>query len=164
MFSGFLVDGPESWLNVEPLHVFFFCEPAVLFSVNSKLFSLGELQLLLLRRTSSVLFFCELQALLNRRTSTVLIAVNFECSCCCELHWAYYVELNFSFMSLSTLDSTFTLNSEIPLLILILCLCLPNILRESSPYFLIFCINLFTTSTINCVAEIVMRKNFLHLL
>ena len=143
---------------------FFFCEPAVLFSVNSKLFSLGELQLFLLRRTSSVLFFCELQALLNRWTSNVLIAVNFEYSCCCELHWAYYVELHFLFMSLSTLDSAFTLNSEIPLLILILWLCLPNILWESSPYFLIFCINLFTTSTINCVAEIVMRKNFLHLL
>ena len=30
--------------------------------------------------------------------------------------------------------------------------------KERSPYFLIFCVNLFTTSTINCVAEIVMRN------
>ena len=60
------------------------------------------------------------------------------------------------YTTLSTLDAALRCNSEIPLLILILWLCLPNILKESSPYFLLFCINLFTTSTIiNTLAEIV---------
>ena len=110
---------------------------------------------------------------------------NFNCSCCCELQvflllwtsavfiaasfrWSYYVKLNFLFTSLypvsrvyttlSTLDSALLRNTEIPLLIFILWLCLPNIPKESSSYFLIFCINLFTMFTINCLAGIVRRN------
>ena len=104
-------------------------------------------------RTSSVLV---------RWTSTLLAAANFKCSYCCELQLLLLRRTNFLFTSLypvsrvyitlSTLDSALLRNSEIPLLILILWLCLPNILKERSPYFLIFCINLFTMSTINCFA------------
>ena len=43
------MEGPESWLNVEPLHVFF-CFPV-----------------------NQLFFFCELQAVLTRRTSTFLL-------------------------------------------------------------------------------------------
>ena len=185
------MDGPESWLNVEPLHefiffsvnqLFFFCElQAVLTHRTSSVFFLWTSTVLFLRtstvltrRTSSILFL-RTSTILTHRTSSVLFLwtsscsylPNFNCSYCCELRVclllrtspAYYVELNFLFMLLypvsrvytilSTLDSALCCDSEIPLLIFILWLCCLNILKERSPYLLIFCINFFTTSTIN---------------
>ena len=131
--------------------------------------------------------FVELQVFLFVELQLFLYAANFKCSYCCELQLFLLRRTNFLFTSLypvsrvyttlSTLDSALRCNSEIPLLILILWLCLPNILKESSPYFLIFCINLFTTSTINSLAGNRIRllwtasdhvklswKNFLRLL
>ena len=50
---------------------------------------------------------------------------------------------------LSTLDSALHCNSEIPVTHSYPVVMLPNILNERSPYLLIFCTHLFTTSTIN---------------
>ena len=123
--------------------------------------------------------FVKLRLFLLLWTSSILIATNFNC--------AYCIELNFLFTSLYPVSRVYTsrlwtLQLCMPLLILILWLCLPNILKESSPNFLIFCINLFTTLQLTILLKIVRRnelfvstvnasdlvklswKNFLHLL
>ena len=109
--------------------------------IKLQLFSFVELQ---------VFLFVKLRLFLLLWTSSILIATNFNC--------AYCIKLNFLFTSLYPVSRVYTsrlwtLQLWMPLLILILWLCLPNILKESSPNFLIFCINLFTTSTIDYFAE-----------
>ena len=116
VFSCFLVD----WLPVLAKR-----QAASQFSVNAKCSYYVEL---------NCSHCCELQLFLLLRTSTVLIAVNStvlitsdsSCSylCRCILYPSRV------YTTLSTLDSALLCNSEIPLHILILWWCLPNILKR----------------------------------
>ena len=113
----------------------------VLIAANFNCSYCCELQLFLLLRTSTVLIYgelncsycCKLQLFLLTANSTVFVAANFNCSYCCELQLFLFMSLHpvsRVYITLSTLDSALLCDSEIPLRLLILWLCLPNILKR----------------------------------
>ena len=141
----------------------------VLISVNINCSYYVELQLFLLLRTSTVLIASNSTVLIAANStvliaanstvliaanSTVLIAVNSTVLITANLTVLIYIAVSCIKSLHYSVDTGLCITLQLwntvahinPMIML------PNILKERSPYFLIFCINLFTTSTINNLA------------
>ena len=167
MFSCFLVDGFRVLAKRWSCSTIFLWTRSDLIYVELKCSCVRRSKTVLLRRTQSVLVYVKLKLFLVRWTQSVLSTLQRVYSTPSAgpsiLH-TYFVKSPVSgpFINAYSVKSSVilysvlcsrtslypvsrvyttlsTLDSAIPLRILILWLCLPNILKMCSPYFLIFC-------------------------